>query len=117
MKRCPACRSGNVRRSTIRGTEHGRHALRSPYRCKDCNARFWVFSRNARIGAVAAGAGLLTAVLLAGGASLMIEYQPRLSDAEIEAASMPDQQVNETRRLDVRSTAAPPEVNSLPAGR
>ena len=31
------------------------HGFQSPYRCEACNARFWVLSRRARLGGVAAG--------------------------------------------------------------
>jgi hypothetical protein len=35
------------------------HRFRSPYRCKDCGARFWVISRRARLAGVFLGAALL----------------------------------------------------------
>jgi TPR repeat protein len=44
--KCPACKSFNVRRSSIRAAElSSRPRLRSPYRCRDCDERFWVISR------------------------------------------------------------------------
>src|SRR5512142_1601078 len=59
MKRCPACQSTNVRRSGCCSEERFAHALHSPYRCNDCNERFWLLSRSTRIGAVVVGATLL----------------------------------------------------------
>src|ERR1700741_3644330 len=45
---CPACKSSNVRRSSIRPAEFSSHPrLRSPYRCRNCGERFWVISRRA----------------------------------------------------------------------
>lgn len=49
------------------------HALQSPYRCNDCNERFWLLSRSTRIGAVVAGAFVSVAMLLAVGATLLHE--------------------------------------------
>jgi hypothetical protein len=44
---CPSCKSYNARRSTVRKSEITlRHIFLSPYRCRDCRARFWVLSRN-----------------------------------------------------------------------
>lgn len=46
-KTCPSCKSFNARRSTVRTSEVAfRHLFLSPYRCRDCRARFWVLSRN-----------------------------------------------------------------------
>ena len=56
MKRCTVCRSTNVRRSSVRVAEASSHPFRSPYRCHDCDARFWVVSRRTRVGAAAGGA-------------------------------------------------------------
>ena len=43
------------------------HAFRSPYRCEDCDLRFWVVSRRTRITAAAVVAGMLTVALLVNG--------------------------------------------------
>jgi uncharacterized protein len=44
---CPSCKSHNARRSSVRAAEITfRHIFFSPYRCRDCRARFWVVSRN-----------------------------------------------------------------------
>jgi hypothetical protein len=50
MKRCTACHSAHVRRSGVHPAEARLHRFRSPYRCLDCNTRFWVVSRRTRIG-------------------------------------------------------------------
>jgi transposase-like protein len=45
--KCPNCNSTKVRHSLRRGMREGtfmRLLLLSPYRCKDCNARFFGFS-------------------------------------------------------------------------
>ena len=48
-KKCPECGSLAVRRSSFAGPEEQQdHILLSPYRCQDCNARFWVIGRKAR---------------------------------------------------------------------
>ncbi len=47
VRRCPSCKGHNARRSKIRGTEvTARRLFFSPYRCRDCQTRFWVISRN-----------------------------------------------------------------------
>jgi hypothetical protein len=46
---CPHCKSHNLRRSHRRGLWEGlilRIILRAPFRCGDCNKRFWGFSRD-----------------------------------------------------------------------
>jgi hypothetical protein len=44
---CPSCKSHNARRSSVRAAEVTfRHIFFSPYRCRECRARFWVVSRN-----------------------------------------------------------------------
>jgi TPR repeat protein len=46
-KSCPSCKSFNARRSAVRTSEITlRHVFMSPYRCRDCRARFWVLSKN-----------------------------------------------------------------------
>jgi hypothetical protein len=56
---CPACGSVNVRRSSIRASEASKLRLRSPYRCRDCDERFWVVSRRANYLAGVAGVATL----------------------------------------------------------
>src|SRR6266446_2540983 len=46
--RCPNCKSFDVRRSSVRALGAAtKPKLRSPYRCRDCGARFWVISKRA----------------------------------------------------------------------
>ena len=48
-KKCPQCGSLAVRRSAFAGPEDQQdHILLSPYRCQNCNSRFWVIGRRAR---------------------------------------------------------------------
>ena len=63
MKHCTVCNSTNVRRSGAHPLEASQHRFHSPYRCLDCEARFWVVSRRARLGATAGGAVALALVL------------------------------------------------------
>jgi hypothetical protein len=70
MKQCPVCRSTNVRRSGCSHEETSTHAFQSPYRCQECNTRFWVLSRKTRIGAFVVGA-LSTVLLLVVGGTLL----------------------------------------------
>jgi len=44
--------------------ERKSHPFRSPYRCRECGARFWVISRKARRGAAIGGVLVLTVLLL-----------------------------------------------------
>ena len=72
MKRCPVCGSSDVQRSHFHHSEAESHRFHSPYRCQRCGRRFWALSRKARItiGALAAGACVLTAIVLTVGATL-----------------------------------------------
>ena len=46
--RCPNCKSFDVRRSSVRTLAVStKPRLRSPYRCRNCGARFWVISKRA----------------------------------------------------------------------
>ena len=41
-RRCPNCKSYNVRRSSREsGAEHTEPIFRSPFRCRDCQTKFW----------------------------------------------------------------------------
>jgi hypothetical protein len=59
FRKCPSCRSANVRRSSYHGlgalTKLG---LFSPYRCRECNAHFRVVSRNIYVISAVIFAGL-----------------------------------------------------------
>jgi hypothetical protein len=43
-RRCPNCKSLNVRRSVRDPEDSEQPWFRSPYRCRDCQTKFWVFS-------------------------------------------------------------------------
>ena len=90
--RCPACGGSNVQRSSIRRSEAGAHAFRSPYRCKDCRHRFWVISRRTRLGIVALTVGLATIAVVTAGVMLLPAYAPtRVAvDHDIEEWSAPE---------------------------
>ena len=65
MKReCLNCGSANVRRSGFVLSEAANHFFRSPYRCRDCNARFWVVSKKTYVAAIAGGTAFALAVLV-----------------------------------------------------
>ena len=65
MKRkCLNCGSANVRRSGFLVSEAAPRFFRSPYRCRECDARFWVVSKKTYIAAIAGGAALALTVLV-----------------------------------------------------
>ena len=80
MKHCSVCRSTNVRRSGTHVSEAGSHRFHSPYRCLDCDARFWVVSRRARLGAAAGGTVALALVIFLLGPMLWRHQQPPVRD-------------------------------------
>lgn len=58
--RCPNCKSFDVRRSSVRTlVASTKPKLRSPYRCRDCGARFWVISKRAYYLAGVAGIAIV----------------------------------------------------------
>lgn len=86
-RRCPQCGSREVRRSQIRCAEHGDHAFRSPYRCRECNTRFWIISRRTRVGITAIGA-LIAAMLVVGSVALLLaRLVPERSASTTEQAA------------------------------
>jgi hypothetical protein len=61
---CPACKSFNVRRSSIRTLEAtAKPLLRSPYRCRDCGERFWIIGRRAYYLAGLAGVAIVAGTI------------------------------------------------------
>jgi hypothetical protein len=45
-RKCPNCKSLNVRRSSVRDKDNVAPRLfRSPYRCRECGEKFWVIGR------------------------------------------------------------------------
>lgn len=91
IRTCPSCKSYNARRSTVTtSTITLRHIFLTPYRCRDCRARFWILSRNAYYAAgllvVVAGIGILAwhatgfIQMRRGEAAVVTKTEPRLAD-------------------------------------
>ena len=78
VRRCPVCGSADIRRSSVRTSEVGSHAFRSPYRCRACSERFWVISHRTRVGAAVATTFILAAAAIAVGATLFPRYASQL---------------------------------------
>ena len=70
-RRCPYCSSVNVRRSGRLESEASTHPFHSPYRCRDCEQRFWVVSRKTLFGAVAGVAALAISVMVWSGIGVL----------------------------------------------
>ena len=70
-RKCPRCGCSDVRRSTIHSVDEEQlHVFLSPYRCNECDERFWVISRRARqmaIGLLVLAVTGVTVALLMGG--------------------------------------------------
>jgi hypothetical protein len=73
-RRCSHCGSTNVRRSGRVESEAGAHLFHSPYRCRDCERRFWVISRKTIFGTAAGGAMFFIVLLLWSGSSLIARH-------------------------------------------
>jgi hypothetical protein len=73
-RRCSHCGSTNVRRSGRPGSEIGTHPFHSPYRCHDCDRRFWVLSRKTLFGAAAGGAVFVIVLFMWSGVSLFARH-------------------------------------------
>ncbi len=57
FRKCPACNSRSVRRSAIHKSDAAaQRQFHSPYRCNDCDERFWVLSKSAYYGVAIIGA-------------------------------------------------------------
>lgn len=69
-RRCSHCGSTNVRRSGRLESE-SHHPFQSPYRCRDCDQRFWVISRKAYFGAVAGVVIVVLTVLVWSAAGML----------------------------------------------
>ena len=86
-KKCPSCKSFNLRRSTVRASEITlRHLFVSPYRCRDCRTRFWVLSQNTYYLAAILG-GLVAVVVLGWHARALIDAAPK---SALEKRQAPD---------------------------
>jgi transposase-like protein len=73
-RKCPNCRSLNVRRSSHGKDASAQPLFRSPYRCRECGEKFWVISRKIyrRVGAFVALNTVFFA-LVAGLVALFVE--------------------------------------------
>ncbi|MGE5169890.1 MAG: hypothetical protein ACM3JC_05905 [Rudaea sp.] len=81
-----------MRRSGCCSEEKLTHALHSPYRCNDCDTRFWLLSRSARKSAWVAGALVSVAMLFVVGATLLhgaTDAASTTSDAPSPGVSSP----------------------------
>lgn len=65
MKRkCPSCKSANVRRSSTPEAERTwRNEVLSRYRCRDCMLQFWVISRRTYLAAAATAVAIALIVV------------------------------------------------------
>ena len=72
-RRCSHCGSTNVRRSGRVESEAGAHLFHSPYRCRECERRFWVISRKTIFG-TAAGGAMFVIVLMWSGVGLIARH-------------------------------------------
>jgi hypothetical protein len=63
-----------VRRSGRDESETGAHLFHSPYRCRDCERRFWVISRKTIFGTAAGGAMFVIVLLLWSLSSLIARH-------------------------------------------
>jgi len=62
LRKCPVCKSRSVRRSAIHKSDsQAQRRYHSPYRCNDCDERFWVLSKTAYY-----GFGIIGALVAAG---------------------------------------------------
>ena len=76
--KCPKCGSQNLRRSAVKNSEISlRHFLVSPYRCRNCNYRFWRISRSVRqaVAAIIAVGGIAVTVAVLVNHSRRMEQQ------------------------------------------
>ena len=73
-RRCPECGSTNVRRSGRLESEAAQYPFHSPYRCRDCDQRFWVVSRKALYGAAVGGVMFAMLVVLWSGLHLIARH-------------------------------------------
>ena len=74
-RKCPDCGSANVRRSGRLESEAGEYPFHSPYRCRECEHRFWVVSRRTIFGAAAGGVVLALSIILWSGKALVARFE------------------------------------------
>jgi TPR repeat protein len=101
--KCPTCRSLNVRRSSLRRPEAAATPrLRSPYRCRDCGARFWVISRRATY-----LVGLIVVAIVGGIVAWNVASAPEPQRHTAERAAAPAEGLADTmRRAELNEPAA-----------
>jgi hypothetical protein len=107
VKHCPACGSVNVRRSGVHSSEARSHGFRSPYRCQECDTRFWVVSRRARLGAIAAGACVIVIIVIALMSAPPVRYSARVAEPPL---------VDRATAARSDETIPPADVQRVPAG-
>jgi len=73
-RRCSHCGSTNVRRSGRLGSEIGTYPFHSPYRCRDCDRRFWVLSRKTLFGTAAGGATFVIVLFVWSGIGVIARH-------------------------------------------
>ena len=99
----------NVRRSGSHDADAASHPFRSPYRCHDCDLRFWVVSRRVRVG----GALVLAATIVLGVAVLTSRHAPAFADASVSrpvnAAPTIDGIIRDQKDLFLRAADVPSE--------
>jgi len=84
-RRCPQCGSTNVRRSGRLDSEATAHPFHSPYRCRDCEQRFWVVSRRTLYGAACA-AVLATGVIVWSALAALTRHDPPAPPVPVSSA-------------------------------
>jgi hypothetical protein len=84
-RQCPHCGSTNVRRSGRLDSEATAYPFHSPYRCRDCEQRFWVVSRRTLYGAACA-AVLAAGVIIWSGLALLVGHDPPAPPVPVSSA-------------------------------
>ena len=87
--RCPNCKSFDVRRSSVRALGAAtKPKLRSPYRCRDCGARFWVVSKRAFYLAGVAGIAIVAGAVAWNAVGALDESRHGPKPTTLDAASI-----------------------------
>ena len=91
----------NVRRSSRLESEAAQYPFHSPYRCRDCDRRFWVVSRKTLYGAAVGCVMFTMVVVLWSGLSLITRHDPAPSShaSEFELRSEVASPATDTRVL------------------